>query len=204
MVSEGGGRGGRGGRGGGGVWARPNFSFLSPGKLTPHLAKLRRGDTLDIKGPMLKTHVSPTWRHVGLVAGGTGITPMLQVLHAALAPSSTCKAAFTLVYGSVTPGDVICKKEMDALAAAHPDRLKVVYTVDAAPARGWPGSVGRIDRALLARTLPPPSPDVQVLVCGPGPMVKAVCGDKAEDKSQGPLDGHLKAMGYDATMVFKF
>lgn len=128
---------------------------------------------------------------------------MLQVLHAALAPGSPCTADFTLVYGSVTPDDIICKAEIDALAAKHPGRVKVVYTVDA-PARGWSGAVGRIDRPLLARTMPLPSPDCQVLVCGPPPMVRAVCGDKAQDKSQGPLDGHLKAMGYDATMVFKF
>ena len=61
---------------------------------------------------------------------------------------------------------------------------------------------GRIDLDLLRRSLP--HGRHQFYVCGPPPMVRAVCGDKAQDKSQGPLDGHLKAMGYDATMVFKF
>jgi hypothetical protein len=41
-------------------------------------------------------------------------------------------------------------------------------------------------------------------VCGPPPMYKAICGMKAEDKSQGELSGTLKDMGYTKDMVFKF
>lgn len=43
-----------------------------------------------------------------------------------------------------------------------------------------------------------------VQVCGPPPMMKAISGDKAEDKSQGELSGHLKEMGYTSDMVYKF
>ena len=41
-------------------------------------------------------------------------------------------------------------------------------------------------------------------VCGPLPMMKALSGDKAEDKSQGELTGLLKKMGYTPEGVFKF
>jgi cytochrome-b5 reductase len=34
--------------------------------------------------------------------------------------------------------------------------------------------------------------------------MKAVSGDKAPDKSQGPLEGALKALGYSPEQVFKF
>ena len=35
-------------------------------------------------------------------------------------------------------------------------------------------------------------------------MMKAISGDKAEDKSQGPLQGALKDCGYTEFQVFKF
>ena len=43
----------------------------------------------------------------------------------------------------------------------------------------------------------------QVFVCGPSPMVKAVCGPKVKRK-QGPLLGVLKEAGYEAGQVYKF
>ncbi len=41
-------------------------------------------------------------------------------------------------------------------------------------------------------------------VCGPPPMMKAISGDKAKDKSQGPLEGVLKDVGYTESQVYKF
>ena len=41
-------------------------------------------------------------------------------------------------------------------------------------------------------------------VCGPPPMMKALSGDKAQDKSQGPLSGLLKDLGFTEEGVFKF
>ncbi len=43
-----------------------------------------------------------------------------------------------------------------------------------------------------------------VQVCGPPPLMKAISGDKAEDKSQGPLTGILKDLGYTSEQVYKF
>ena len=42
-----------------------------------------------------------------------------------------------------------------------------------------------------------------VFVCGPPPMVNAISGSKAKDKSQGELSGHLAKMQYTAAQVFK-
>ena len=46
--------------------------------------------------------------------------------------------------------------------------------------------------------------EVCVQVCGPPPMMKAISGDKAQDKSQGPLEGILKDCGYTESQVYKF
>ncbi len=39
---------------------------------------------------------------------------------------------------------------------------------------------------------------------GPPPMMNAISGDKAKDKSQGELTGILKKLGYAPEQVFKF
>lgn len=50
------------------------------GKMSQHMAKMKVGDKLDFKGPILKrSYKANEYEHIGMVAGGTGITPMLQV-----------------------------------------------------------------------------------------------------------------------------
>ena len=175
------------------------------GGLSPHLAGLAPGDTADLKGPIPKIgYERNKWGHVGMVAGGTGITPMLQVLYAGLVDASD-RTKFTLVYGSLSPEDIILKPELDALAARHPGRLSVHYLVDAAP-QGTPKgtAVGRVSPGLLKSALPAPGAGGMVFVCGPPGLMEAVSGGKAKDKTQGELTGMLKAMGYAADEVFKF
>lgn len=57
---------------------------------------------------------------------------------------------------------------------------------------------------MLKQHLPHPGPDSLVLVCGPPGMMGALSGDKLPDKSQGPLTGLLKELGFDESNVYKF
>jgi ferredoxin-NADP reductase len=48
--------------------------------MSTHFHELKPGDTLDIKGPLKKLQIEPNMKKkIGMIAGGTGITPMLQV-----------------------------------------------------------------------------------------------------------------------------
>lgn len=50
------------------------------GKMSKHMGEMKVGDTLDFKGPLMKYPYQPnTKSKIGMIAGGTGITPMLQV-----------------------------------------------------------------------------------------------------------------------------
>jgi cytochrome-b5 reductase len=176
------------------------------GVMSKHLASLKPGDSLDFKGPIAKFPYKPNERaHVGMIAGGTGITPMLQVIEHALRDGSD-KTRFSLVFANVSEGDILLKKRLDALAAAHPSRLAVRYLVEKPSFGGifWKGGVGRVTEEEVRREMPAPGKGGIVFVCGPPPMMNAVSGDKAQDKSQGELSGMLKKLGYDSAEVFKF
>ncbi|KAJ6835588.1 putative NADH-cytochrome b5 reductase-like protein [Iris pallida] len=55
------------------------------GKMSQHFASLKPGDVLEVKGPIEKLRYTPNMKKkIGMVAGGTGITPMLQVIKAVL------------------------------------------------------------------------------------------------------------------------
>ena len=60
------------------------------GKMSKHIGEMKVGDTLDFKGPILKiAYKKNEFAEIGMVAGGTGITPMLQVAKRILPVSYT-------------------------------------------------------------------------------------------------------------------
>jgi cytochrome-b5 reductase len=91
---------------------------------------------------------------------------MLQVIQESL-KNGEDKTKISLLFGNVTPDDVLVKKELDALAAKHPDRFSVHYTVDR-PTPEWKGFGGYVTTDMLQKAGLPtkPEPGVMVFVCG--------------------------------------
>ena len=177
------------------------------GKMSKHIGSLKVGDTLDFKGPIVKKAYTPNeCSTIGMVAGGTGITPMLQVIDEVLANPKD-KTKLQLVFANQSEADILLKKEIDDRAAAHPSRLSVYYVVDKSSSWMWKGGTGYVTEAMLKEHMPAPSSDSMIFVCGPPPMYKAICGPKGtpeDPKAQGELGGLLKKMGYETPRVFKF
>ncbi|KAJ6406615.1 hypothetical protein OIU84_010179 [Salix udensis] len=172
------------------------------GKMSQHFATLKSGDVVEVKGPIEKLRYSPNMKkHIGMIAGGTGITPMLQVIEAIL-KNPDDNTQVSLLYANVSPDDILLKQKLDFLSASHPN-LKIFYTVDD-PSKNWKGGSGYISKDMVVKGLPGPSDDTLILVCGPSGMMKHISGDKAKDYSQGELTGLLKEAGYTEEMVYKF
>ncbi|WVQ83455.1 hypothetical protein IAT38_005596 [Cryptococcus sp. DSM 104549] len=173
------------------------------GKITPWLAGLSPGAKVLFKGPLQKFKYEPNSFDRGLcVAGGSGITPMWQLItHSLTIPED--KTKWTLVFANVTEKDILLRKEWDALAAAHPDRLQVKYVLDKAP-WGWSGESGYVTPELISKVFPrKPEEKVRAFVCGPPGQMKAVSGAK-DGMKQGELSGALKELGYTSEEVFKY
>lgn len=172
------------------------------GKLSKHMVELQPGDEVEMRGPLAKFAYTPNKvKKMGLIAGGSGITPMLQIAkHICRDPTDMTEV--TLLYANVTEDDIILRHELDALQYLYP-QFKVFYVLDKPPA-DWQGYSGYITKEMIQETMPSPSDDHLICVCGPPPMMYHVSGNKATDNSQGELQGLLNALNYKYTQVFKF
>ena len=157
--------------------------------------------------------VTRRWKHVGLVAGGTGIAPLFQIVKILLDDPEDIAKIYVLSINRFEH-DILMKEELDQMAEAYPERIRVTYRLTGNDAEeGCDQGRGGVDLALKA--LPPPSsPDSMIFVCGKdgfvsfwgGPIGR---GPRAPDgskgpKIQGPLLGTLKEAGYDESQVFKY
>lgn len=174
------------------------------GNVSKAVHAMKLGESLDVKGPFVKfKYEANQFKHVVMIAGGTGITPMWQVFtHALSLPEDRTK--FTLIYANNSERDIIYKNEIAALERQHPDRFSVYHVLGEVPA-GWKQGQGFVNKEIIAAHSPAPAAgaDVKVMICGPPPMMAAVCGAK-DGKDQGKLGGHLLDMGYSQEQVFKF
>mmetsp|Transcript_38560 Transcript_38560/g.75262 ORF Transcript_38560/g.75262 Transcript_38560/m.75262 type:complete len:308 (+) Transcript_38560:97-1020(+) len=179
------------------------------GKMSGHLRGMAPGDTLGFKhiAPNVKIQAPFPQRDVAMLAGGTGITPMVQALHAILGDPAA-HSRVTLLYGSRRRSEILGKELLDAWEASYPDRLRVVHVIsedddgeeDGGGAAGY--RRGHIDAGLIREMLPPPGKkgDVVILICGPPPMYDVLSGPRDEKK----VTGVLKDCGYTDDQVYKF
>ena len=162
------------------------------GKMSSHMGQMKVGDTLELKGPIGHVHYTRNQielhgkekiavKHVGMIAGGTGITPMYQVIQTALAdPEDTTK--FHLIYANQVNVGIMLVDELDAMQKAHPDRLTIEYVVDrkaadVVDARSY--SVGFITKDTIeeriCKVAGGQSQVELVCLCGPPGMIKFAC-----------------------------
>jgi len=107
-----------------------------------------------------------------MIAGGTGITPMLQIIRAALKNTQDA-TKLTLIYANVNYEDILLKEELDDLAYKYAWRFKVYYVLNNPPT-GWTGGVGFVSKEQIAKHLPASHDDIKILLCGPPPMMTAM------------------------------
>lgn len=144
------------------------------GLMSQHLAKLKVGQIMQMKGPKGKFKYTPNMkRSLGMLAGGSGITPMYQLLNHILNDSKD-ETHVSLIYANVTPADILLRQNLDSLAAKHPKQFDVYYVIEKKVPVGWKYGVGYISKEMIEKHCPAPSEDSMLLWCGPPPMVDAM------------------------------
>ncbi|KAM3587368.1 uncharacterized protein V6R79_003369 [Siganus canaliculatus] len=164
--------------------------FPEGGKMSQYLESLKINDTIDFRGPSgllvykgkgvfeiqadkKSAAETKTAKQLGLIAGGTGITPMLQVVTAVMKDPQD-QTVCHLLFANQTEKDILLRPELEELQVNHPDRFKLWFTLDKAP-QDWEYSQGFISEDMVQDHLPPPSDDTLILMCGPPPMIQFAC-----------------------------
>lgn len=143
------------------------------GKLTgKYLANLEVGDEVLFRGPKGAMKYSPGMcKKIGMIAGGTGITPMYQLIRA-ICEHETDTTEISLIYANRTEEDILLRDELEAFARRYPKNFKLWYMLDTPPA-DWAYGSGFVTPAVMAEQLPGPSDDTAIMLCGPPGMVAA-------------------------------
>jgi cytochrome-b5 reductase len=147
------------------------------GNISQVMANLKIGQHIKIKGPkgQFKYTMGMT-RAFGMIAGGTGITPMYQIITHILYNSQD-PTHISLIYANNNKEDILLKLELDELSKRHADRFSVHYVLVAPPKdEKWEGGVGYVTKDTIKEKFPAPGPieDNRILLCGPPPMVSAM------------------------------
>lgn len=115
------------------------------GNISKYMTGLNVGDTMKVKGPKGAMVYTPNMvRHIGMIAGGTGITPMLQIIKAIIrnrprnGGNDTTKV--DLIFANVNQDDILLQEELDKLEKED-DGFRVYYVLNNPP-ENWNGGVG--------------------------------------------------------------
>ena len=144
------------------------------GEVSPYLVgALRSGDQFELRGP-IGGYFAWTTAMGGplcLIAGGSGITPLMSMLRHRERRNSRTPAL--LLYSSRSLEDIIYRQELDAMARRDPN-LRVVNTLTRKHPAGWMGYRHRIDKEILAETCFTPEQRPIIFICGSTPFVENV------------------------------
>lgn len=143
------------------------------GNISKVVGELKIGDSIKVRGPKGNFNYTPGMvQSLVMVAGGTGITPMYQIL-TAIAKNPNDYTKVDLIFANVNPDDILMKKELEDIAATH-DNINVYFVLNNPP-EDWIGGVGFVSVEILKKFCPAvPSNDTKLLICGPPPMVSAI------------------------------
>jgi ferredoxin-NADP reductase len=155
------------------------------------------GDQVELRGPIGGYFVweASMGGPLLLVAGGSGIVPLMAMIRHWRAASSSVPVR--LLYSSKTIEDIIYRQELEELLHNHA-RLEVFYTLTREQSSGWDGYGRRIDMRMLEEVATPFGKNLRAYICGPTALVEGVANglvalgippDRVRTERFGPTGG---------------
>ncbi|GIK00085.1 hypothetical protein Aspvir_004100 [Aspergillus viridinutans] len=137
-----------------------------------YLANLQVGEKVHFRGPKgAMKYRRNLCRKIGMIAGGTGITPMYQLIRA-ICEDDRDTTEISLVYANRSVGDILLREELEAFARRYPKQFRIYYMLDIAP-ENWRYGTGYVTPEVMAARLPKPAADTKIFLCGPPGMINA-------------------------------
>jgi len=184
-------------------------NYGADGRMSNHLCTAPIGTMVDFKHIIFNVKLQAPFKpkKIGMIVGGTGITPMIQGLHAILGNKENDKEV-SVLYGSRNSSDILGKELLDNWEKSHGDNEKggkftVTHVLSHEEEKSdWNGTKGFITKELIKEKFagPEEGDDVMIFVCGPPIMYDIFCGPRSDTE----VTGILKDMGYSAEQVYKF
>lgn len=164
------------------------------GEMTQLLDKLTPGDMLDFRHGEDNIIMQYPFKKsfIGMLAFGTGITPMIQSLHPLLGNKKDTTEAH-LLYSNKTENEIIGKEAIDEWANVY-ERFNVTHVLTREPEDSmYQGHRGRITEEMIKDAFPSPDNNVLILFAGPRQAHEDFCGK----------DGILRKLGYSSDQIKK-
>jgi nitrate reductase (NAD(P)H) len=153
------------------------------GKMTKALDAIPVGHFVDFKGPIGKFQylgrglcaINGKKRKVKrfyMICGGSGITPIFQVLRAVMQDKEDTSHC-TVLNGNRLVEDILCREDLDTFAKENPEKCNMLHTLTKGP-DDWAGLRGRIGAELLGEYCKKEADgESLVLICGPEALEKS-------------------------------
>jgi nitrate reductase (NAD(P)H) len=181
---------------------RPCERFPKGGKMSQYLDFLDIGDSVDFRGPVgefeylkngqfLKDGMESEAKTFNMLAGGSGITPCMQIAAEILRhPLDLTK--ISLIFACRSEDDLLMRSTLDSWATKFPEKFKIHYILSDCWPKDWKYSSGFVNKTLFEKELYPASDDCYNLMCGPPIMLEKGCAP------------NLVALGHDEEKIFSF
>ncbi|EPY23732.1 NADH-dependent fumarate reductase [Strigomonas culicis] len=156
------------------------------GNLREWISALQPGDAVEMKacgGLRIERRFSARHffyknykiRKLALIAGGTGIAPMLQIIRAAVKrPFMESLESINLIYAAEDVSELTYRELLHSYQRQYGTEKFTCHFVLNKPPPQWTEGVGFVDAALLRTAVQAPSNDLLIAICGPPVMQRAV------------------------------
>ncbi|KAL3224150.1 hypothetical protein MRX96_026732 [Rhipicephalus microplus] len=118
----------------------------------------------------------PPVQKLGLIAAGSGVTPMLQLLRSIFADSTDCTLV-RMIDVNHSPSEIIACSELNDYARTYSSTFRICHVLSEVPSlEMMPGVIrGPLNRYIMAAHLPAPNSKSLILCCGPPSLINDVC-----------------------------
>ncbi|KAI0717397.1 hypothetical protein C8T65DRAFT_717276 [Cerioporus squamosus] len=157
--------------------------FPPGGTISNYLDCMDDGEEIDIRGPTggitYEGHgdfdIEGKHYHfdkINLVAGGSGLTPHWQFIHAVLSDPND-KTCISLLDSNKSFDDILLREELQRCAEEHPDRFKIWHVLSTEPKdKEFKCTVGHLNKDIMSHQFYPAGEAVGTLLCGPPGLIE--------------------------------